>query len=134
MCALCSVMPLWAMIDGLTRQKTTPKTWLTNAALIIYFAFATDLIIKKSSFSFYHRAKNHPRVHHDRALFVLNFCSYELQGVSPLSVFYKSWNTQICVILQENNLIQHYHRKIYFHFRVSLDTFSHTLCTKKCNF
>ena len=54
-----------------------------------------------------------------------------VQGVSPLSYKSKSWNMQICVLIQENYIIFHYHRKRYFHFKVSLDIFNHILCRKR---
>ena len=56
---------------------------------------------------------------------------FVLQGVSPLSYKSKSWNMQICVLIQENYIIFHYHRKRYFHFKVSLDIFNHILCRKR---
>ena len=56
--------------------------------------------------------------------------AFNLQGVPLLSLFYKSQNTQICEIMQENNLTLHYHRKIYFHFLLSYDTFNHNLYQK----
>ena len=59
------------------------------------------------------------------------WCS--LQGVSPLSYKSKSWNMQICVLIQENYIIFHYHRKRYFHFKVSLDIFNHILGQKMFN-
>ena len=40
---------------------------------------------------------------------------------------------QICVLIQENYIIFHYHRKRYFHFKVSLDIFNHILGQKMSN-
>ena len=40
---------------------------------------------------------------------------------------------QICVITQENYITFHYHRKRYFHFKVSLDIFNHILGQKMSN-